>query len=109
MGDAVLKGRFLGQLTAERSLTIYSTAEIDGTFKTAHLVIPAENHFRWKETITPGSAEIAGELVANLRAAGTITLRSTARMFGDIESGHLVVEAGAVIVGKVRIGIAVVS
>ena len=102
VGDAVLKGRFLGQMTAEHSLTIYSTAQIEGTFKTAKLVIPAENHFRWKETITPGSAEIAGELVANLRAAGTIIIRSTARIFGDIESGNLVVEAGAVVVGKVR-------
>ena len=104
VGDAVIKGRFLGKLFAEHSLTIFSTAEIKGTFKTGRLIIPAENHFRWKETITPGSAEIAGELVANLSAAGTIILKSTARMFGDIESGNLVVEAGAVVVGKVRIG-----
>jgi cytoskeletal protein CcmA (bactofilin family) len=104
VGDAVLKGRFLGQLAAERSLTIYSTAEINGSFKTGSLVIPAENHFRWKETITVDSAEIAGELVASLRAAGTILLKSTARMFGDIETDNLVVEAGAVVVGRVRTG-----
>lgn len=109
VGDAVLKGRFLGKLSAERSLTIYSTAEIKGSFKTGNLVIPAENHFRWKETITTGSAEIAGELVANLSAAGTIILKSTARMFGDIESGNLVVEDGAVVVGKIRTGPVAVS
>ena len=50
------------------SLTIYSTAEIKGSFTAGHLIIPAENHFRWKEPINAGSAEIAGELAANLHA-----------------------------------------
>ena len=69
-GDAVIKGRFLGKLVAEHSLTIYSTAEFKGSFKTDRLIIPAGNHFRWNEPIRIGSAEIAGELVANLDASG---------------------------------------
>src|ERR1017187_8625224 len=61
VGDAVIKGKFLGKLIADRSLTIYSTAEIKGSFTAGRLVIPAENHFRWKDQIKVGSAEIAGE------------------------------------------------
>src|SRR5580765_5289845 len=34
VGEAILKGRLLGKLTAERSLEIYTTAEIKGTFTT---------------------------------------------------------------------------
>jgi cytoskeletal protein CcmA (bactofilin family) len=104
VGDAAIKGRFLGKLVAERSLAIYSTADIKGSFQAARLIIPAENHFRWKESIKVGSAEIAGELAANLQAEGTIILKSTARMFGDLAARHLVVEEGSVLVGKVRIG-----
>ena len=104
VGEAVLKGRFLGKLVAERSLTIFSTAEIKGSFKTGRLVIPAENHFRWAETLRIGSAEIAGELVANVQAEGTLTLKSAARMFGDVTAHQLVIEAGAVVVGQMRIG-----
>src|SRR5262245_4003236 len=104
VGDAVLKGRFLGKLVAERSLTIYSTAEIKGTFNTARLIIPAANHFRWRDPVKVGSAEIAGELAAHLHAHDTIVLKSTARLFGDIQARNLVVEAGAVVVGQVRIG-----
>lgn len=104
VGDAVLKGRFLGKLIAERSLTIYSTAEIKGSFKTGQLVIPEANHFRWNEPLKLGSAEIGGELVADLHAAGTVVLKSTARLFGDLVAKNLVVEAGAVIVGNLRIG-----
>jgi cytoskeletal protein CcmA (bactofilin family) len=104
VGDAVIKGRFLGKLITEGSLTLYTTAEIKGSFKTARLIIPAANHFRWKEQIRAGSAEIAGELTANVRAEGTIVVRGTGRLFGDVEAGGLVVEDGAVVVGSLKIG-----
>jgi len=102
--DAVIKGRLHGKLFAERSLTVYSTGEIKGTFKTGRLLVPAANYFRWPEKINIKSAEIAGELAANLRADETIVLRSTARLFGDVEAANLVVEEGAIVVGRVRIG-----
>jgi cytoskeletal protein CcmA (bactofilin family)/DNA-directed RNA polymerase subunit RPC12/RpoP len=103
-GDAVIKGKFLGKLFAEHSLTIYSTADIKGTFQTGKLIIPAENHFRWKEDIKVGSAEIAGELAGNLRSEGTVALKPTARLFGNVQARNLIVEEGAVFVGKAQIG-----
>ena len=105
VGDAIIKGKFLGKLVAERSLTIYSTADIKGHFKAGRLVIPAENHFRWKEEIAVGAAEIAGELAADLRADGGVVLRATGRLFGDVQAKNLVVEEGAVMVGKAKIGV----
>jgi cytoskeletal protein CcmA (bactofilin family)/DNA-directed RNA polymerase subunit RPC12/RpoP len=104
VADAIIKGRFLGRLVAERSLTVYSNAEIKGSFATARLIIPAANHFRWNGAIKVGSAEIAGELANNLSADGTIVLRSSGRLFGDVAAKNLVVEEGAVLVGNVRIG-----
>ena len=103
-GDAVIKGRFLGKLVAERSLTIHSNSEIKGGFTAGQLIIPPGNQFRWKEPIRVGSADIGGELNANLNAKGTITIRSTGLLFGNVEAGNLVVEAGAVVVGMLRIG-----
>ena len=103
-GDVVIKGKFHGKLTAERSLTIYSTAEIKGSLTAVHLIIPAENHFRWPDVIKVGSAEIAGELAANLHATGTVTLKSTARFFGNLDAANLIVETGAVVVGKMNVG-----
>ncbi|MDB6111681.1 MAG: Polymer-forming cytoskeletal [Pedosphaera sp.] len=103
-GEAVIKGRFLGKLVTERSLTIYSSAEIKGSFKAGRLIIPAANRFHWKDPLKVGSAEIAGELVANLQSEGTVILKSTARLFGDVEAKNLVVEEGAVVVGSMRVG-----
>ena len=104
VGDAVIRGKFHGKLSAERSLTIYSTADVKGSLSAAHLIIPAENHFRWPDPIKVGSAEIIGELSANLLAKSTVTLKSTARFFGQLDAGNLVVEDGAVVVGKMQIG-----
>jgi cytoskeletal protein CcmA (bactofilin family) len=104
VGNAVIKGRLLGKLFAEQSLTIYSTAEIKGSFKTGRLIIPEANHFRWPEPLQVEHAEIAGEFVGALVATGTVVLKATARMFGDVTAKACVVEAGAVFVGNVRIG-----
>ena len=104
VGEAIIKGRIIGKLIAERSLEIHSTARIKGTVSAGRLIVPVGNHFRWAEALRVGAAEIGGELVANLQSAGTVLLRSTARLFGDIEAADLVVEAGAVFVGAARVG-----
>jgi cytoskeletal protein CcmA (bactofilin family)/DNA-directed RNA polymerase subunit RPC12/RpoP len=101
---AVLRGKLQGRLRAEQSLTIHPTAEIKGSFHTAHLVLPEPTRLRWKEDIVVVTAEIAGELVANLKATGTVTLKGTARLFGNVQAGGLIVEDGAVLVGTHKIG-----
>jgi len=104
VGDAVIRGKYHGKLVAERSLTIYATANLKGSLAAGHLIIPAENHFRWPDRIEVGSADIAGELATSLRAHGTVTLKATARLFGNVDAGNLVVEDGAVVVGRMQIG-----
>jgi len=104
VGDAIIKGRFLGSLVVERSLTIHSTADIKGTFTAGCLVIPPGDHFRWKEPIKVRSAEISGELVADLQVEESVTLLATARLFGEIEARELIIQPGAVVVGQMRIG-----
>jgi len=104
VGAATIKGRFLGKLFAEHSLTLFSSAEIKGSFKTARLIIPKEQHFYWATPLVVENADIAGELVASLHVTGTVCVRSSARLFGDVVAGGLVVEAGAVFVGQARVG-----
>ena len=99
-----VKGKFHGKLTVEQSLTIFPGSEIKGSLTVAHLVIPAESNFRWPSTLKIVSAEIAGEVVASIHASGTITLKPTARWFGDIAAQNIIVEEGAIVVGTLRIG-----
>jgi cytoskeletal protein CcmA (bactofilin family) len=99
VGDAVLKGRLIGKLAARRTLEIYSSAHIKGSFTAGRLIVPVGEHFRWPEVLHIGGAEIGGELAAHVQSTGTVQLKSTARMFGDVQAGNLVVESGAVFVG----------
>jgi len=103
VANAVIKGRLLGKLFADESLTLYSSAEIKGSLKTGKLIIPATEHFVWPEKCEANEVDLAGELVGALNIPGTIHLRATARLFGDVAAKKLVVEEGAVLVGKLSI------
>lgn len=104
VGEAVIKGRLIGKIVAHRTLEIYSSAAIKGSFNTGKLIIPAGNTFQWPELLRIGGAEIAGDLVANIQSSGTVILKATARLFGDVQATNLVVESGAVFVGDAKIG-----
>jgi cytoskeletal protein CcmA (bactofilin family) len=43
-------------------------------------------------------------LIAGVKSPGKVVVRSTARLFGDVEARELVVESGAVIVGAIKVG-----
>ena len=101
--DIVVKGQLIGKLTAEQSLTIYSTAEIKGTFQTPLLVIPTDNAFHSREPLRVGGVDIQGELVSHIQAETTVTVRSTGRLFGNFQARQMVVEEGAVLVGQVNV------
>jgi cytoskeletal protein CcmA (bactofilin family)/DNA-directed RNA polymerase subunit RPC12/RpoP len=103
-GEAVIKGRVIGKLVAQGSLEIHSTAHIKGQFSAGRIIIPAGHHFHWPEPLRADGFELAGELAASLVSPGTVLLKSTARLFGDVEAANLVVESGAVFVGKAKVG-----
>lgn len=103
VGDAVIKGRVIGKISARRTLEIHSGAHIKGSFTTECLVIPPRQKFYWPQLLKVGGANIGGEIVASLCSTGTIHLQSGARFFGDIETKNLVVDIGAVLVGQVTV------
>ena len=105
VGEAVLKGTFIGRLTVERALTIHPTTHIQGTFRAGKLIIPENTQFRWPVAIGVGAAEIGGELAADLKAEALVLLKATARFFGRVQAAHLIVEPGAVFVGAAEVGV----
>jgi cytoskeletal protein CcmA (bactofilin family) len=103
VGEAIVKGHFIGKLIAEGTLEINSSAHIKGSFTAGRLVIPVGHHFRWPEPLPVEAADISGELAATLKASGTVWLRATSRFFGSVQARNLVVETGAVFVGSAQI------
>jgi cytoskeletal protein CcmA (bactofilin family)/ribosomal protein S27E len=103
-GDAVIRGRFLGKIHAHRTLTIYAPEQFKGSFKAGLLIIPEGVKLLWPKPLEVQSAYIAGELVASVRIPGTVELKATGLLFGDVEAANLLVEDGGVLVGHVKIG-----
>lgn len=81
-GNIVVKGIVSGSVQTSRHLTVESGAKIF-----AH--------------IKAGTATISGEVKGNVKVDGQVELTSTAQVAGDIECQVLVVEAGALLYGKV--------
>lgn len=103
-GHAIVRGKVIGRIAAD-TLELHRTAEIKGGFKAGTLIIPADAAFRWREPVALKTADIAGELAANLQAGHVVKVRATGRLFGNVVAGALEVENGAVIVGSMRIGV----
>jgi len=104
VGDAVIRGRFLGKLNAHRTLTLYSPTEFKGTFKAGLLIVPEGVKLLWTKALEVHSVDIAGELVSNFNIPGTVILRASAHLFGDVQAANLIMEPGAVLVGHIKIG-----
>jgi len=81
-GNIIVKGSVAGSVHTSRHLTVEVGARI-------------------MANVRAGSAKVSGEVKGNIKAKDSVELTSTARVVGDIEAKVLIVEAGALICGKV--------
>ncbi len=81
-GNIIVKGSVAGSVHTSRHLSVEQGARI-------------------MANVRAGSARIAGEVKGNMKVREALELTSTARVVGDIEVKVLVIEAGALIFGKV--------
>src|SRR3989344_3971895 len=81
-GNIVVKGTVAGSVRTSKHLSVEQGAKIMANVKA-------------------GGAQIAGEVKGNIKVKDSLELTSTARIMGEVEAKILVVEAGALICGKV--------
>ncbi|MFA7653674.1 MAG: polymer-forming cytoskeletal protein [Candidatus Magasanikbacteria bacterium] len=81
-GNIIVKGSVAGSVHTSRHLAVEFGAKI-------------------MANVRAGSAQVAGEVRGNMKVKESLELLSTARVTGDIEAKTLVIEAGALLFGKV--------
>lgn len=81
-GNIIVKGSVAGSVHTSRNLIL-------------------EQGGRILANVRAGSARIGGEIKGNIKVKETLELSSTAKVLGDVDVKTLVVEAGALICGKV--------
>lgn len=101
--EVTVHGRIQGKVTAERSVIVHTGAELRGSVRTPLLVIPEGECFFWREGMQAEVVEVGGELVGEPRLLQTLRLLATGRLFGGVQTRNLVVEAGAILVGKLEV------
>lgn len=81
-GNIIVKGTVAGSVHTSKHLSVEQGAKI-------------------MANVRSGSARIAGEVKGNMKIKDVLELTSTARIMGDLEVKTLIVEAGALVSGKV--------
>ena len=81
-GNIIVKGSVAGSVRTSRHLSVEPGAKI-------------------MANVRAGSAKISGEVKGNMKVKDTLELTATAKVIGDIEVKTLVIEAGALVYGKV--------
>lgn len=81
-GNIIVKGSVAGSVHTSKHLSVEQGAKI-------------------MANVRAGSAQVAGEVKGNMKVKEVLELTSTARILGDLEVKTLIVEAGALISGKV--------
>jgi cytoskeletal protein CcmA (bactofilin family) len=80
-----IDGRFRGEISSENTLIVGESGEIEASIHSKNVAI---------------SGTVTGDVIASTK----VVLHKTARVDGNVETGSLVVEDGAVINGQVTMG-----
>lgn len=81
-----------GDLTSKSGMRI--DGHVQGNIKTQSKVVLGENGVI-KGTLDCENADIEGRFSGNMTISGTLTLRATAQIDGDVVAGKLAIEPGA--------------
>lgn len=87
-----------GDFASEGNILVKGT--VSGSVKTSKL-LTVEPGARIIANVRAGNAVIAGEIKGNVKVMERLEITSTARILGDVECSVLVIEAGALLHGKV--------
>jgi cytoskeletal protein CcmA (bactofilin family) len=84
-GNVRIEGKIIGNIKSKSKIALGDSSFVEGN-------------------IVSQNAEIAGEVKGIVEVSDILTLKSTANVKGDIITGKLIVEAGAVWNGTIKMG-----
>lgn len=93
--------KFKGELSFEKGLRLQG--QLEGTVRTPGRLHVAKEA-KMNADVEAGAITIEGEVKGNLSAGDRVELKQSARYEGDLTASKLVVDEGAVLVGKVAVG-----
>lgn len=93
---------FTGKLQFEKGARVLGS--IDGEIGTAGQLVIADSGKLAGEA-RAGNVRVEGQVKGNLHVSGKVQLAASARVEGDIEAAKLEVAEGAVLIGRLSVGV----
>ena len=87
-----------GDFTSEGNITVKGT--VSGSVQTSRM-LTVEEGAQIFASVKAGEAYVSGDIKGNVKVEHRLELASSAQVLGDITCGELVVEAGALVQGKI--------
>ena len=103
--NAFIHGKYIGKLTAENEIVLKSGAVFEGSLSTRSLVLESNTQCNIKKEFSVKKIVIAGHYYGNIIAGESVALKKTANFVGSIVTQNLMVEAGASLMGEVKVGL----
>ncbi len=103
--DVIIEGMIKsGSIQAHKTLELAAGATIPEEFVVArNLRIGAEASFDFLGNMEFHDVEIFGELKANLKVTGVVTIHAGGHLLGSLQTDHLIVEEGGGLTADVRV------
>lgn len=77
--------------------------EVHGTLNTSGL-LTVGNEARIKADVSAGEAVVSGTVEGNMNVSKRLELKATAKIIGDVTAETVLVEAGAILSGRMMVG-----
>ena len=93
--NLTVRGRFSGMLHASGTATFATDAPVFGEVHCVHLVVPRAFHVRFANRVYCDSAEIHGDVTADICCRGQLWITKGASVTGAVLAGRLKLDGGA--------------
>jgi cytoskeletal protein CcmA (bactofilin family) len=90
-----------GSIHSERDVFVYG--EVEGELDVENCTLTIGPHGKVVASARAREVEIQGIITGDVETSGTTSIRHTGQLIGDVRTGGIVVEAGAVLKGAVEI------
>ena len=102
--SAVIEGKLRGNLQCEDFMTIQLVGKIPGRIAAQNMVVERKSDIQCFRRVTVTNIDIRGRMSGEIVASGSVTIRKTGTLEGNVTAKSIAIEKGGVFSGQLVIG-----
>jgi cytoskeletal protein CcmA (bactofilin family) len=102
--SAVIEGKLRGNLQCEDSMLIDLVGKIPGRIAAQNISVERKSDIQCFRRVTVGNIDIKGRMSAEIVASGSVTIRKSGSLDGNVSAKSIAIEKGGMFSGQLAIG-----